>query len=186
MERNGSPVFYALLERMANTHDKKSHDYASNDDPYGNYHFAGLVSSLFAHSPEDAGFAGRVAEKMYRLANLEGSSKTPSNESIEDTEIDICTIVTLWMAYRMQSRADTERSEGLRLAAELATSDVGQGVPSSFEEQKSLELAFFGMLPNMSTQTLKTCLEYAHATLQFKNTIGSDSMGHKSADPFQR
>lgn len=103
-KRHGSPVFYALLETMGDIHDKKSHDYASNDNPYGNYHFAGKVSSLFAHSPEDAGFAGRIAEKVFRLANLERSSKTPSNESIEDTEVDIAVITLLWMADRRERR----------------------------------------------------------------------------------
>lgn len=102
--RNGMPEFYNLLERMADTHDKKSHDYASNRNPAGNYHFAGEIALLFSHSSQDAGFAGRIAEKLYRLANLEGTGKTPNNESIEDTEIDIVTITALWMADRKRRR----------------------------------------------------------------------------------
>lgn len=103
-ERHGSPLFYKLLDEMAQTHSDKSHDYADNSNPYGNYHFAGYVSSLFAHSPDDAGFAGRLAEKMYRLAILEGGRKLPKNESIDDTERDIAVIATLWMASRRQRR----------------------------------------------------------------------------------
>jgi hypothetical protein len=102
--RHGSQTFYKLLEEMAETHNKKSHDYASNSNPYGNYHFAGKVAILFAHSEQDAGFVGRIAEKIYRLANLESSEKTPSNESIEDTEKDICVITALWMADRRDRR----------------------------------------------------------------------------------
>lgn len=109
--RHGSPLFYQLLQDMADIHDKKSHDYASNDNPYGNYHFAGQVSSLFAHSHKDAGFVGRIAEKMYRLANLESSYKIPSNESISDTENDICVITLLWMADRKQRRFDAGPKE---------------------------------------------------------------------------
>lgn len=104
MERHGSPVFYKLLEEMAETHDKKSHDYASNKNPYGNYHFAGEMALLFAHNSKDAGFVGRLAEKIYRLANLESSGKVPTNESIEDTERDIAVITALWMASRRDSR----------------------------------------------------------------------------------
>ncbi len=89
---------------MAETHNRKSHDYASNENPYGNYHFAGQVATLFVHSPQDAGFAGRIAEKIYRLANLEGGQKTAKNESIEDTEVDIVTICALWMADRRNRR----------------------------------------------------------------------------------
>lgn len=102
---NGSPTFYKLLEEMAITHDSKSHDYASNSNPYGNYHFAGKLAVLFAHSEQDAGFIGRIGEKLYRLANLESSGKIAQNESIEDTEKDICTIVALWMADRRDRRA---------------------------------------------------------------------------------
>lgn len=104
-EKHGSPTFYSLLEEMSETHNKKSHDYASNTNPYGNYHFAGLVALLFSHSHEDAGFVGRIAEKIYRLANIEGSGKIAQNESIEDTERDIATIAALWMADRRDRRA---------------------------------------------------------------------------------
>jgi hypothetical protein len=103
--RNGSPTFYDLLAEMAEIHDRKSHDYANNTNPYGNYHFAGLVANLFAHSPHDAGFAGRIAEKMYRLSVLESGQKIPKNESIDDTERDIATITALWMAARRDRRA---------------------------------------------------------------------------------
>jgi hypothetical protein len=103
MPRNGSPTFYTLLDEMAEIHDKKSHDYASNENPYGNYHFAGLLSKLF-DNPNDAGFIGRIGEKLYRLANLENNQKQPENETVAETEIDICTIVALWMASRRDRR----------------------------------------------------------------------------------
>lgn len=103
-ERHGSPTFYALLEEMADTHNAKSHDYASNSNPSGNYHFAGEMATMFKHSSHDAGFVGRLAEKIYRLANLESSGKTPKNESIADTERDIAVITALWMADRRDRR----------------------------------------------------------------------------------
>ena len=113
--RNGSPFFYRLLERMAEIHDRKSADYASNDNPYGNYLFAGEMSKLF-DDPDDAGFLSRIAEKIYRLANLEnstvnGTSKIPQNESIEDTETDICVITLLWMACRREMRQQINESD---------------------------------------------------------------------------
>ncbi len=106
--RHGSPTFYALLEEIADTHDAKSHDYASAKNPSGNYHFAGQMATMFAHSPMDAGFVGRLAEKIYRLANLEGSGKTPKNESIADTERDIAVITALWMADRRDRRSKSD------------------------------------------------------------------------------
>lgn len=103
-KRLGSQEFYQLLSDAAMLHEKKSHDYASNDDPFGNYHFAGVLASLFSHSPEDMGFVGRIGEKLFRLANLESSGKLPKNESIEDTEMDLVVIMTLWMASRRHRR----------------------------------------------------------------------------------
>lgn len=103
--RNGSPFFYDLLQKMAELHDRKSHDYASNENPVGNYHFAGKMALLFSHSEQDAGFIGRLGEKFYRLANLESSEKIAQNEGIEDTELDICVITLLWMSDRRSRRA---------------------------------------------------------------------------------
>lgn len=90
---------------MEDIHDKKSHDYASNEDPFANYKFAGLLSKLF-NNPDDAGFIGRIGEKLYRLANLDNDNKKVLNESIEDTERDIATIVTLWIAMRRERRTN--------------------------------------------------------------------------------
>lgn len=109
--RHGSKTFYDLLGEMAELHSRKSHDYANNDDPFGNYRFAGLVANLFSHSPHDAGFAGRLAEKIYRLSVLEGGGKTPLNESILDTERDIAVITTLWMACRRDDRTPVSASQ---------------------------------------------------------------------------
>lgn len=103
-QKNGSPEFYRLLDKMGEIHHKKSNDYASNDSPYGNYEFSGWVASIFSHSPEDMGFIGRIAEKMYRIANLEKDHKEILNESIEDSESDICVITLLWMAARRERR----------------------------------------------------------------------------------
>ena len=103
-QNNGSPEFYKLLEEIKEIHDRKSHDYASNQNPFGNYYFAGQLSLLFKHSFEDAGFVGRIGEKIYRLANLESNGLQPKNESVEDTERDICTIVALWIASRRERR----------------------------------------------------------------------------------
>lgn len=106
--RNGSPTFYDLLGEMAATHDRKSHDYASHSNPYGNYHFAGEMACIFSHSPKDAGFMARLAEKIFRLANLEKDGKIPQNESIADTERDIAVITALWMASRRDRRPNQQ------------------------------------------------------------------------------
>jgi len=103
-------TFYKLLGKAYELYDKKSHDYASDDNPYGNYQFAGMLSKLF-NSADDAGFVGRMGEKLYRLANLENSGKAPLNETIEDTEIDLIVIMVLWIASRRDKRDNPLRTE---------------------------------------------------------------------------
>jgi len=98
---NGSQTFYDLLTKAAGIHDKKSHDYANNDQPFANYQFAGRLSKLF-QDDTDAGLIGRFGEKLFRLSNLQG--KDAKNEAIEDTEIDLLVIIGLFVANRQDRR----------------------------------------------------------------------------------
>lgn len=125
--RRGSPIFYAILDDMAATHDIKSHDYASDKDPFGNYHFAGMLGKMF-NNPDDSGFVARLGEKLFRLANLDNNQLVPKNESVEDTERDLCVIMTLWVADRRTRRMKqtaTQRigTEMLRKKVELDPRD---------------------------------------------------------------
>jgi hypothetical protein len=122
--RHGLPAFYNLLQEMAETHDKKSYDYASDSNPSGNYHFAGKLALVFSHSEQDAGFVGRLGEKIYRLANLESSQKIAQNESIEDTELDCCVIMALWMADRRDRRFKAREQHLNRILNDEAESGI--------------------------------------------------------------
>lgn len=155
-KRHGSPSFYKLLDEMAVLHNKKSHDYAKESDPYGNYKFAGWVASLFSHSPDDAGFAGRLAEKLFRLSVLEGGGLTPKNESIEDTERDIAVISVLWMAARRDSRKREEFGQGTQVDYEEGKSATDPG-PSNREEDaiNAVIKAERDMSPSAILETIK-------------------------------
>lgn len=132
--KHGSQTFYALLEEMSETHNKKSHDYASNSNPSGNYHFAGQMALMFSHSPEDAGFVGRIAEKLYRIKNLESSGKEGVTETIEDTERDICVITALWIADRRDRRA--RRKELTAAIKQKMDSREWEGFPENRETKQ--------------------------------------------------
>jgi hypothetical protein len=138
---HGSPTFYKLLEEMAELHDKKSHDYASDKNPFGNYVFAGQVASMFAHSPKDAGFASRLADKLYRIANLESSGKTPKNEAIEDTEKDLCVIVMLWIAARKDWREEKEAALLSKIEQPISIEEVDKMIDYLIDLKESLKNA---------------------------------------------
>ena len=105
----GTKTFYDLLKASGDLHALKVDEYASDADPYANYKFAGQMSKLF-NDPDDSGFIGRIAEKLFRLANLENNRKEPKNETIEKTEHDLCVLMVLWMSMR-KDRRKTEVAE---------------------------------------------------------------------------
>jgi hypothetical protein len=98
-QRNGSPEFYKLLERMADIHDKKSHDYAMASNPFSNFERAGEIASWFKH-PVDIAFGALIGVKLARMAELTAGGKIPNNESLDDTQLDLATYAGLWAAWR--------------------------------------------------------------------------------------
>ena len=93
-----NPKFDAQLERMAEIHERKSHDYATAANPYSNFEYAAIVAEPFA-DPMDRTFATMLGIKLARLAELTASGKTPQNESIRDTFDDLATYAALWASY---------------------------------------------------------------------------------------
>lgn len=97
--KNGSPEFYNLLVKMADIHDRKSHDYAMASNPFSNFERSGQIASWFKN-PVDISFATLIGVKLARLAELSNTDKTPNNESLDDTFLDLATYAALWAAYR--------------------------------------------------------------------------------------
>jgi hypothetical protein len=160
-QRHGSPLFYQLLQNMADLHEKKSHDYASDGNPFGNYEFSGTLGSLFKHSPLDIGFVTRLGEKLFRLSNLEGSGKVPKNESIEDTELDLCVIMVLWMAAR-QNRRHNDRRETVREGYAVMPEDAD--APEKGND--NVLSAIISLEPLMDKQQLSQTISYLQSCLR--------------------
>lgn len=90
-------AFTALLGRMAELHETKNQDYASDLDPLSNFREAGEVARGFTGA--DAVFASLIGVKLARLRELTATGKTPNHESIADTRTDLAMYATLWAAY---------------------------------------------------------------------------------------
>jgi hypothetical protein len=93
-----NPKFDAILQRMADIHDKKSEDYASAANRYSNFEFAASCAAQFS-DPLDQVFATLIGVKLARLGELCGKGKTPNHESIQDTRIDLSNYAALWASY---------------------------------------------------------------------------------------
>jgi hypothetical protein len=96
--RSGNPKYHALLDALADLHDRKSHDYAQADNPYSNFQYAAAVSEPFADSV-DRVFVTQLAIKLARLAELTAAGKTPNNESVQDTRRDLANYALIWASY---------------------------------------------------------------------------------------
>jgi len=104
VERN--PDFVALLREMAEIHDRKSQDYAQDNNVYSNFEYAAAISAAFT-DPVDRVFATMIGVKLARLAEL-GKGKVPNNESVEDSHKDLSVYTVIWAAYkRSKARVQT-------------------------------------------------------------------------------
>lgn len=95
--RMPSKHFAEILKKMQEIHDRKSHDYATEQDPMSNFKRAGEITSWFSN-PIDQVFAGIIGIKLARLAELR-NGKLPKNESIQDTFLDLSNYCVLWYCY---------------------------------------------------------------------------------------
>lgn len=82
-ERHGDPRFYQLLDEIGRLHSDKNHDYAKTDEPLSNFN----RSTALGIEPW-RGVLVRMSDKWSRLEQL-ASGKTPKNESLRDTLIDL-------------------------------------------------------------------------------------------------
>ena len=97
-----------LLEKIKEIHRKKNDDYSSGS-PDENFERMATVSSWFK-SDIDRTFACMVAVKLARLGVLLSSNKSPNNESIEDSFLDLCTYCCLWSANYKRRVANAKSS----------------------------------------------------------------------------
>ena len=74
----------------------KRQDYTSTDDNHENFKRASEIVSWFARN-EDKPYAMLIGVKLARLGTLLSTNKTPNNESVEDTFLDLINYCALWM-----------------------------------------------------------------------------------------
>ena len=88
-----------ILEKSKAIHLKKRGDYTSNPvaDPFENFTRSSELASWFPQTY--SGFAVLIGTKLARLGALISSGRTPNNESIEDTFLDLITYCALFYAF---------------------------------------------------------------------------------------
>lgn len=95
-----------MLDQMRSIHNKKSHDYSNDKDSFSNFKQAAELCKHFTN-PIDQVFVSIIGIKFARLAELLSSGKTPNNESVDDSFVDLANYCALWGAfYREKAVAD--------------------------------------------------------------------------------
>lgn len=88
-----------ILKRSIEIHLKKRADYATDPtaNPFENFDRSNEVARWFPDSYKS--FAILIGTKLARLGSLLVTGKVPSNESIEDTFLDLVTYCALFYAF---------------------------------------------------------------------------------------
>lgn len=102
-----NPEFTKLLERMQEINDKKSGDYTSAG-PFQNFDRSAELASWFKNNTDKA-FVVLIGTKLARLATLLDSGKTPNNEPVSDSFLDLCTYCALWASYHATMAVQVKR-----------------------------------------------------------------------------
>lgn len=95
-----NPTFSAILDEMERTHDRKNEDYAEDGNPYSNFEGAAAIAGVDPNTV----FHALIGIKSERLRQLM-TGKTPNNESLEDSILDLAVYATLWLAWRRDLQA---------------------------------------------------------------------------------
>jgi hypothetical protein len=100
---------YALVEGKAS-------DYAEDDNVFSNFEFAAAAAGISV----EQSFMNLIGVKVARLQQLIGNDKTPNNESIDDTLLDLMNYAGLLKAYRQKKiNNEWEAIGGAALEADL-------------------------------------------------------------------
>lgn len=101
-----------LCKQARDLMDKKNRDYAGNDgkEPFANFT---RVEAMGICSTEQ-GFMVRLTDKMSRLSSILQSGKTNvSNETFEDTLVDVINYIVLLSSYRQEKQLKKQYGESL-------------------------------------------------------------------------
>lgn len=93
-----NPEFKKLLDQMLDTHNRKAHDYASDEDLYKNFR----VCEMMGLSPFK-GIIVRLCDKFSRITGFaQKETLKVKDESIEDTLLDMANYCLLAILLRRE------------------------------------------------------------------------------------
>lgn len=105
MKRYGHPRFYQLLDEMADTHSRKNHDYADQNDPLSNFKEVALATHLTPFQVLHV----FIATKCARIRQLTTKTNLVIGESIKDSLLDLAVYALLWIIHIEEYEQGTKK-----------------------------------------------------------------------------
>ena len=139
-ERHGHPGFYDLLQKMADLHSRKNHDYAGDSDPLRNFR-----KSLALGVTPFAGVMVRLSDKWSRLESfMQQGILEVKEESVEDTLLDNAVYSLLAILLYREEKDEDRKQEQIIDAGEQIPTDKKAPVVSSTSDRLSHEHPWAG------------------------------------------
>jgi hypothetical protein len=111
--RYGHPMFHTLIEEIRELHEKKNKQYATSDDPLGNFRRTGKIIAKMLKPGLDPTLASCLAfmsKQVDGVYEIFGEAKTDTIDSLEDKLLDIAVYSIIAMIMVRESRKQNEVS----------------------------------------------------------------------------
>lgn len=116
-KRYGHPLFNVIVEEIKALHEEKNRQYASGDDPLGNFRRTGQIISKLLKPGIDPSLASCLAfmsKQVDGVYELFGESKENTIDSLEDKLQDIAIYSIIGMIMVRESRTKSNPDSGSR------------------------------------------------------------------------
>jgi len=100
-----NPYLASVILDVMKMHTSKAHDYATPENPFVNFEDVAMM----AGTDVDTVFRQFIGVKLARLKNLLVGGKTPNNETIDDTRLDLAVYALLYLSYYRMVQDDTRQ-----------------------------------------------------------------------------
>jgi hypothetical protein len=127
------PGFLEMLERMKEIHLKKNKDYTTdpNANPLENFDRANIIASWFPD--EYKSYAVLIGVKLARLGALLSSGKTPQNEPVDDSFLDLDTYAILMYCHWVRENKTLKDCYHFRVDTTYKCIDCEKNIPPNLQ-----------------------------------------------------
>lgn len=108
VRKYGHPLFYKLVNEIADLHERKNYQYASQSDPLGNFRRTGQIIRKMLKPGIDPALASCLAfmsKQVDGVYDIVGESKTGTIDSLEDKLQDIAVYSIIGLILVRETKA---------------------------------------------------------------------------------